>query len=220
MVAFPDLEIKEWDFGGLSLFNLAPWCTDIVICSLLSINNALIMKHIHLPCGRHDIHMENEKIIYFPVFNITSWLPEMPRRWPFLKHHYEIIGFWYDRIIYLHFNPMQLLSPLLLLSKLILISPHPPPVCDCSGLLLWPSDLGHLSCCICIMIMRRSSPLLLMKTVFIIRLWFKCGMSLIGSDVWKLVPQLEVLVWKIVEAFRGEAILEEGSYGKTGLEIL
>lgn len=59
-----------------------------------------------------------------------------------------------------------------------------------------------------------------MKTVFIIRSWFKGGMTPIGSDVWTLVPQLEVLVWKIVEAFGGEAILEEGSYGKTGLQIL
>lgn len=69
-VAFPDLEIKEWDFGELSLFSLAPWCPDIVICSLLSINNALVMKHIHLLCGHHDIHMGNEKI--GDCFNLFS----------------------------------------------------------------------------------------------------------------------------------------------------
>lgn len=57
---------------------------------------------------------------------------------------------------------MQLLSSLLLLSKLILLPPRQcmtVHVCFCD-----PPDLGHLCCCIWIMIMRRSFPLLLMKT--------------------------------------------------------
>lgn len=68
-VAFPDLGIKEWDFGGLS-FSLAPWYPDIVIFSVMSINNALIMKHSHLLCDHQDIHKGNEEI--GDCFNLFS----------------------------------------------------------------------------------------------------------------------------------------------------